>query len=296
MAGNQSAFGMLMGDPSMSISNEEVPVIEANTFWEYFEITDSEEQREYFHAFQRLFGNCGYWGDAGRWNETILLFLKEDGSVWIKYTNEDGPNDKEAYDEEDALGEGSGAKDDSPAGNYQRKYVLTHNMRRFQENLEAEIEGHKRIVKQLDFETDGDSMLSIEEGLMMALSHYTGETRTQLSKIDERVVTLLPFVEQDSEDFLALLGIDDLKDELQVRKAFSTAVRKKGGHPDLLPKDATEVEKAVAGAILNELKRAKDELLMILKRGQESKGKPQVSSYIGGISALLEKEDLIVEE
>jgi len=257
----------------------EIEEITASNAFEFFEITDPERQKEFYNAYCRLFKEEGYEGAGGDepWIK-VKMKLSPDGSLQMAIVDEMHGDDsgRDWFDPFEY------AKSDERGVDYFRRSEFDMNIDRLKESLDREIAANNRVKKQLALATDGKCPVRVDEGLYHRMC-YIRQTMDQLARWDERIVALLPFVEQDYSAYMEMLGVSELIDRDQVSKVYHRAVARDRAHPD-----ATQnlQEKAEKGRRLGELIRARDELLHKLGL-QTASNASGVSMYIGNLSPML---------
>lgn len=273
---NIGLFGMLAAFGAGDDWDEDSKPVKTANAWEQFELTDPTKQADYYNAFQRLFGRSGYVGTAEE--DRIKLTLNPDGSITAKYM----PFGVES-DEEENFGFFEKAREDSRSGVYFRNAIFYPNIYDLKGILQREIATNRNVTESLRVETGGINPLRVEEGLYFQLRTVFRGTKEDLARLDERIVALLPFVQQDHTEYMQLLGLDKLTDREAINRAYRQRVSKGKVHPDLTDDPHEKVKRA---NLLIELKRARDELHNHLSLGVESRPS-QVSTYIGNVSQLL---------
>src|SRR3989338_3041589 len=259
---------------------EELEKFTASTFFEYFGIEDSNQKKELYNAYKRLFGETGYTAGTDEWSITINLKLEQDGRIiarYIYYGNESNKeNSFEAF---------KYARSSKRGIDYFRKAEFEPNLIELKGILEQEIKNNNKFTTSLSAETNNQTPIRVEYPLFFQIITVP-TTIDDLARWDERIVALIPFVEQNYEEYMESLGIGELQDEQQVKKAYRLTVQKEKAHPDATNDPAEKIQKA---SRLNELMSARDELiykLQLEKAGNSS----DVSVYLGNISQILKQE------
>ncbi|MBI2541551.1 hypothetical protein HYV80_02480 [Candidatus Woesearchaeota archaeon] len=260
-------------------SDEELPPINASNAFEFYGIADSQRQQEFYKAYRRLFGEEGYQGRTGKESWVVAVMkLIPDGRVQMAIIDDlYGRNDDVKW-----FNPFEYVKSDDKGVEYFRRDTFDPNMSRLKEIIDNEIASNSRVTQQLALATQGKSPVKVDEGLYQQMN-IVPDTIDELANWDERIVALLPFVEQDYTTYMKTLGIGTLRDREQVTKAYHQAVIRDKAHPDLTQGTTEKIER---GRRLNELIRARDELSHRLNL-QSASPAYGVSMYIGNISPML---------
>jgi hypothetical protein len=285
---NLNLFGMLSAfEPYYR--GPEPDAIKSETWHELFELKDANQKTAFYHSYLRLFGSQGFKGNGGRWNQGINIQLEEDGTIraregmsYLGWNDMDYDNPMEGDEISDWFNpiERSSGKDTPEV--YFRKDIFEPNIENLREMLTEEVERNER-VKQAALST-GDQKARIEEQLFLHIMTFGG-TYNELADPYEKVVVLLPFIQNDLSQHMKMLGITDLNNKEQVGKAYRAAIMEGKVHPDLVTDPQEKINKAEQ---LGELTRARDELNRAIKlRNRNEEG---VSIYIGNVSQLLKFE------
>jgi len=277
---NVSFFSMIAEETRRQAYCEgELDEITASNAFEFWGIDDPRKQQEFYNAYRRLFGEEGYEGGTGQevWVKARMK-LMPDGKMQMAIVDE-MYGDKEKIDWFDPF---EYAKSDERGVEYFREDDFDPNMERLKKILDNEIVANERVKQQLTLATGRKCPVRVDEGLYYQMQ-FLRETIDELAKWDERIVVLLPFVEQDYTAYMEMLGIDELTDRNQVTKAYHRAIIRDEAHPDKTQDPAEKIER---GRRLNELIRARDELVHKLDL-QSVSSAYGVSMYIGNTSAML---------
>jgi len=275
---NVGFFQMFSGfGESKMYWERELPEFTASNVFELFGIEDSKEQQEFYNAYLRLFGSKGFEGRGEEPWDKVMLKLESDGRMQMAMVDDLHGRDENV----DWFNPFEYLKTDDRGVEYTRRTEFDPNIDRLRESVVSEIASNRKVREQLALATQRECPVRVDEGLYHQMQ-YIRETLDELAKWDERVVVLLPFVQQDYTAHMETLGIDELRDRSQVSKAYHQAVRRDEAHPDLT-QDPTE--KIVRGRRLNELIRARDELVHKLDL-QSASSAYGVSMYIGNVSTI----------
>jgi hypothetical protein len=256
----------------------EPPKMVASNVFELLGIIEPLKKQEFYNAYMRLFGEEGFEGRNAEesWVKAVMK-LAPDGKMQMAIIDDLYDKDEKAkwFDPFEY------AKSSDKGVKYFRQTTFDPNIDTLKKIIDSEIAANEGVKQQLALATKGLFPVKIDEGLYHQVT-IVGQTIDELAEWDERVVILLPFVEQDYTAHMKTLGIDELRDREQITKAYHQAVVRDKAHPDLTQDPKEKIER---GKRLNELARARDELAHRLNLQSVSPAYG-VSMYIGNISAM----------
>lgn len=253
-----------------------VEEMKASNAFEYFGITSQKKQEEFFNAYHRLFGKEGYEGSTGEepWVKSRMK-LMPDGRIQMAVVDDMyGKKDKIKW-----FNPFEFAKSSERGVDYFRRSDFDPNIDRLKEMVDKEVVDNNKVKHAIEIEVGIKCPIKVDEGLYTQIL-LIPDTLDQLAELDERIVALLPFVEQDYTAYMKMLGLDELKSEDQIQNAYRKALIRDKAHPDQTNNPQEKIEK---GERMNQLIQARDELVhkLNLRVGGNS-----VSTYIGNISKM----------
>ncbi len=273
---NVGLFGMF-GAFKVDLDKESEP-IKAKNAWEYYGLKDPENQKEFYNAYLRLYGSKGFKGETDDATIDLLVKMHPDGSMTAQYGSFGDM-------EEEELDFFADAGLNNERGNYFRATEFVPTMDGLRQVVEKEIVKNITIVNSLKIETGGSAPIKVEDGLFYHLTQIP-RTKERLAELDERIVALLPFVQQNHTDYMEMLGLEELRSRDEVTQAYYDRLMEGRVHPDHAKSPQEKIEKT---NLLIALKMARDELHRALETGIESKPS-NVSTYLGNTSQMLKTD------